>query len=56
MTTKNDITGDLIQTRSISQSYRDNFDRIFRNKNDANEKKKDVEERSEPVEIEPTQE
>ena len=56
MTTKNDITGDLIQTRSISQSYRDNFDRIFRNKNDANDEKKDVEDQAEPVEIEPTQE
>lgn len=29
MTTKNDITGDSIRSRSSSQLYRDNWDRIF---------------------------
>jgi len=30
MVAKNDITGDAIQTRTISKEYGDNFDRIFR--------------------------
>ncbi len=30
MVAKNDITGDAIQTKSASQSYRDNYDNIFR--------------------------
>lgn len=29
MATKNDITGDSIQTRATSDAYRDNYDRIF---------------------------
>lgn len=29
-TTKNPITGDLIQTKTVSDAYRDNFDAIFR--------------------------
>lgn len=32
MTARNDITGDAIQTRINSDSFRDNFDRIFRKK------------------------
>jgi hypothetical protein len=32
MTARNDITGDAIQTRINSESFRDNFDRIFRKK------------------------
>lgn len=34
MASKNDITGDTIATRQITDSYRDNFDRIFRKKKD----------------------
>lgn len=30
MTSKNDITGDLIATKVTSNSYRDNYDAIFR--------------------------
>ena len=29
MTTRNDITGDEIKTKDVSDSYRDNFDKIF---------------------------
>ena len=29
MTTRNEITGDSLRTRPSSDSYRDNFDRIF---------------------------
>lgn len=29
MATHNDITGDLIKSRSNSEDYRDNYDRIF---------------------------
>ena len=30
MTTRNDITGDKIQSKLNSDSFRDNFDRIFK--------------------------
>ena len=30
MVARNDITGDAIQTKGASQSYRDNYDLIFR--------------------------
>jgi hypothetical protein len=30
MVAKNDVTGDSIQTKSASKSYRDNYDNIFR--------------------------
>lgn len=30
MVAKNDITGDSIQTKTTSDSYRDNYERIFR--------------------------
>tara|TARA_B100001057_G_scaffold117729_1_gene116303 strand:+ start:1147 stop:1317 length:171 start_codon:yes stop_codon:yes gene_type:complete len=34
MTTKNDITGDLIKSKTEGQSnYRDNYDKIFGKKN-----------------------
>lgn len=56
MATKNDITGDLIQTRTISQNYRDNYDRIFGNKNGRNEEKKTTETEAKPVEDSPAQE
>lgn len=29
MATKNDITGDSIQTKATTDAYRDNYDRIF---------------------------
>jgi len=32
MTTKNDVTGDRIITKSSSNAYRDNWDRIFGDK------------------------
>ena len=32
MVAKNDITGDSIQTKGTSSAYRDNYDRIFGNK------------------------
>ena len=35
MAAKNDITGDSIQTRTVTDTYRDNYDRIFgKKKND----------------------
>ena len=30
MVARNDITGDTIQTKGVSNSYRDNYDNIFR--------------------------
>lgn len=35
MATKNDITGDVIQTKGVSAEYRDNYDRIFGKKGGA---------------------
>jgi len=32
MTTKNDVTGDLIQTKHTSNVYRANWDKIFKKK------------------------
>lgn len=32
MTAKNDITGDAIRSKSNTDAYRDNYDRIFRKK------------------------
>ena len=29
MAAKNDITGDSIQTRTVTDTYRDNYDKIF---------------------------
>lgn len=29
MTTTNDVTGDRITTKNVSQDYRDNYDKIF---------------------------
>ena len=35
MVTKNPITGDVIQTKGVSDEYRNNYDAIFRsNRND----------------------
>lgn len=36
-TAKNPITGDLIKTKSSSDKYRDNYDKIFRQKEPKNE-------------------
>jgi len=44
MVARNDITGDSIQTKDVSNAYRDNYDRIF-NKN----KKTDAEKFDEQV-------
>jgi hypothetical protein len=43
VTAKNDVTGDLIKTKSSSQQYRDNWDLIFR------KKEKEPEEKDEKV-------
>jgi len=32
MATKNDITGDEIKTKTVTDAYRNNYDRIFRKK------------------------
>lgn len=32
MVAKNDVTGDSIQTKGTSDAFRENYDRIFRNK------------------------
>lgn len=39
MTSKNDITGDTIRTKSASKKYYDNFDAIFRKNNIRKEEK-----------------
>jgi hypothetical protein len=44
MVAKNDITGDAIQTKSVNDAYRDNYDVIFNKK-----KKTDVEKFDEQV-------
>lgn len=56
MATKNDITGDLIQTRTVTQTYRDNYDLIFGNKNGRKDEKKTDETERESVEDSPSQE
>lgn len=56
MATKNDITGDLIQTRTVTQTYRDNYDLIFGNKNGRKDEKKTDETEPESVEDSPSQE
>lgn len=33
MATKNDITGDSIQSKTTSKEYLDNYDKIFKKKN-----------------------
>lgn len=42
MAAKNDITGDSIQTRNVSDAYLSNYDLIFR-KNKKEEKKEETE-------------
>lgn len=36
MVAKNDITGDSIQTKGVTDKYRDNYDLIFRKNKDDN--------------------
>ena len=38
MVAKNDITGDNIQSKSTTQAYRDNYDRIFKKDNTGTDK------------------
>lgn len=38
MTSKNDITGDLIKSKSSSENYRNNYDLIFNKNKNENEK------------------
>lgn len=40
MSTRNDITGDSIQTKPTSQKYRDNWERIFGKKKEQKKKEK----------------
>lgn len=40
MAARNDVTGDNITTKSPSDAYRDNWDRIFGKKKDSDEKPK----------------
>jgi len=44
MVARNDVTGDAIQTKGVTNEYRDNYDNIFRNK-----KKTDAEKFDEQV-------
>jgi hypothetical protein len=41
MTAKNDITGDSIKSKVNSQTYKDNYDAIFGNKNKKKDERKD---------------
>jgi len=44
MASKNDVTGDSIQTRISSESYRSNYDKIFsKKKTEEKDKEKKVE-------------
>lgn len=40
MTNKNDATGDTIKTKVTSNAYRDNYDRIFKTKEQKEEEKR----------------
>lgn len=44
MTSKNDITGDVLQSRMNSKAFEENFDRIFRRKETFEELAKSVKE------------
>ena len=39
MTAKNDVTGDLLRTKASNKKYADNWDRIFKKKDDKSRKK-----------------
>ena len=47
MTSKNDITGDVLQSRMNSKAFEENFDRIFRRKETFEELAKSVKENEE---------
>jgi len=47
MTSKNDITGDVLQSRMNSKAFEENFDRIFRRKETFEELAKTVEDNQE---------
>lgn len=47
MTAKNDITGDVLQSRMNSKAFEENFDRIFRRKETFDALAKTVEENQE---------
>ena len=47
MASKNDITGDVLQSRMNSKAFEENFDRIFRRKETFEELAKSVEENEE---------
>lgn len=51
MATRNDITGDELKSKTNSDSYRDNYDRIFGNK-----RRKDIEQSTQTATGEPTTE
>jgi hypothetical protein len=40
--TKNDVTGDKLQSKTTSKKYRDNWDLIFKQDKDVKEVKKEV--------------
>lgn len=40
--TKNDVTGDKLQSKTTSKKYRDNWDLIFKKTKDVKEVKKEV--------------
>jgi len=42
MTTKNDITGDLISTKVSTEKYRDNYDNIFSKSKEETEEVKEI--------------
>ena len=39
MTAKNDVTGDLLKSKTNNKKYADNWDRIFKKKDDKPRKK-----------------
>ena len=47
MTSKNDITGDVLQSRMNTKAFEENFDRIFRRKETFEELAKSVKENEE---------
>ena len=47
MTSKNDITGDILQSRMNTKAFEENFDRIFRRKETFEELAKSVKENEE---------
>lgn len=42
MATKNDVTGDKLQSKTSNKKYRDNWDLIFKNYKDVKDKPKEV--------------